>query len=249
MGSACGSLGSISSSASRAGPSERGLDGLGTPRGLERRRRCRPPPAAAVRRRSRPPRRWRGWRRYSASACSTTVAASFLSLDPRVGARDAGQRGIALLGVGQGDVGLQRLGAFGDAIQRDQDLQHVAVGLARCGIRLLPGPCRLQRGVARARLERDFHGALVKRRVVGLARRIEHQRVARRRLGAPGVEFAQQQLVEKLGIQRRWRGAVRPAGDPACLGGAVWADLRAGHLGQGQHQGAGSTKGNRFIEP
>ena len=248
MGSACGTLGSISSSASRAGPSERGLAAWA-------RRAASSGAGCVVCRQPQPSdgspgcRAGGGVGEVFAQRLLHHGGGQFLVAHPGVSARDAGQGGIALLGVGQRDVRFQGFGAVGHAIQRDQDLQNVTVGLARRGMRLLPGPCRLQRRVARARLEREFHGALVKRRVVGLARGIEHQRVARRRLRAPGVEFAQQQLVEKLGIQRRglqaWAQARAIRFPPAgCSGGLAhrpaWA--RASTM-------ALAAKGNRFIEP
>ena len=85
-------------------------------------------------------------------------------LPARIGAAARRSPAAARAAAASAQFGAQRLHGFGDAVQRDQDLQHVAVGLARGGQRLAPGLRGLQRGVTGARLQRDVDGPLVQLR-------------------------------------------------------------------------------------
>ena len=139
------------------------------------------------------------------------------------------------LGVGQRDLGAQRLARFRPTrFSATRICSTKRLASRDCGMRLLPGARGLQRGVARAGLERDFDGALVQRRVVGLARGVEHQRVAGGRLVAARVELAQQQLVEQLGVEARWRQRVGGRGGRGLRPGG----LRAARLASDQQAAA-----------
>ena len=96
---------------------------------------------------------------------------------------------------------LERLGRVGNAIERNQDLQHITVRLARRGKILLPRAGGLQGGIARTRLQGDIGGALVKLAVAGFAGGIEHQREAGGRLAVLRRDFAHQQLVKQGAVE------------------------------------------------
>jgi hypothetical protein len=147
---------------------------------------------------------------------------------PGVQAGNPGEHGGPVARTGERDVVPESLGCFRDAIERHQDLQHIAVRLARLGLRLLPRACRLQRRIAGPRLEGDVDGALIQCRVVRLAGSVQDQRIAGRGFGPARVDLADQELVEQFGVERS-RG---------CAFGlhALWRGLRMRGLGQCQQE-------------
>ena len=152
-----------------------------------------------------------------------------LVADPRIEPGNSPQRRPAVACRRQHDVPLEQFGCLGNPVQRQQDLQHVAIGLARFRECPLPGLRRLQGRIAGARLQRDIGSPLIQCRVVGLARGVQDHRETRCRLGFLGVDLAQQELVEQLRIER-------------CLGkfGRVLRAVRSlcvGRLRKSQQQG------------
>ena len=127
----------------------------------------------------------------------------FFIADTGVGARHRRHHGCALRIGRQPELGLERLGRVGDPVQGNQDLQLIAVGLARVRLRLLPGLGGLQCRVARARLQRDVGGPLVQLGVTGFPGCVEHQRETRGGFAVLQSQFAQKQLIEQGAVEQR----------------------------------------------
>ena len=115
---------------------------------------------------------------------------------------DAQDGGFGLDG-GLGQFLAQQFRGLADAVQGDQDLQHVAVGLARVLLGFAPGLGGYQCVVARARLQGHVGGPLVELGVVGAPRRFQHEGIACACLAGAGVDFAHEDFIEQLCVQRR----------------------------------------------
>ena len=102
--------------------------------------------------------------------------------------------------VGQRQFLLEQAAGFCGAIEDHQNLQQIAVGVARIGEGVLPGACRDQGAFCRTRLQRDLGGALIKLLLAAAPCRVQHQRVTRGGIALPGGHLAHEQLVEKLRI-------------------------------------------------
>ena len=131
----------------------------------------------------------------------------------------------------------QRLFDFGQAIERDQQLDLVAHRVLRIGQRLAPRDRRGERLVAGAGLQRDLGRALEQLLVLGPARRVEHQLVRGASLAFAQLDLAEQQLIEERRIEVRVL-------DLVCLGLGAWrGSARAGKHQQRQGQGRSADRG------
>ena len=244
MASACGVFGSISSSASRAGPSAFGSR-PGAARGIQRAGGVAGRQAHAA---HGGPGRRAGGRvgQIVGQRLFHHAGGQLLVGGPRIVARDAPIMAMRRSrGVGQGDLALERLHGFGQAVQADQDLQHITVGLARirAGLasrRAPPAAPSRPSGTA-ARSPRRAGTAWRRWSCAPHPGSANSRRPARRR----GVEFAQQQLVEQLAVQRR-------SGRPPSADAGRRCGLGVGHRQRceaASAQGSEREAGQRIIEP
>ena len=104
---------------------------------------------------------------------------------------------------GPGDFAGQVLLGFGDAIEHQQNLEHVAVGVARLREGLVPLVGHDQRTLARAGLQGQLGGPLVQLRRLGLAGGIHEQRNRIGGIALGGGHLSDQQFIEQLRIQGR----------------------------------------------
>ena len=92
-----------------------------------------------------------------------------------VSARHGRQHGQALCIGRHPEFGFQGLDGVGNTVQRNQDLQDIAVGLAGRGQLLLPGKRCLQSRIAGAGLQGDVGGPLVKLGIAGFSGSVQQQ--------------------------------------------------------------------------
>jgi len=123
------------------------------------------------------------------------------------------QDGNGLLGQGRGrDLAAQHILGFRGSVQGQQRLEQVAVGFPGLRVDPAPGFDRLQGGIARTALEREFGRPLVQGRVAGAACGVQEDRVAARNGAFLHAELAEQQLVHQpavhAGVDRRVGGRV-----------------------------------------
>jgi len=97
----------------------------------------------------------------------------------------------------------QGLVDFGDAVERDQQLDLVAQRVLRIGHRLAPGDDRGEGLLARACLRRDLGRAPEQLLVLGSPCRVEHQLIRGAGLAVAKLDLAEQQLVEERRVEGR----------------------------------------------
>ena len=81
-------------------------------------------------------------------------------------------------------------------------MQRHPPGFVRGGLCTSPGLCSLQRRITRPGLKRNIDRALIELGIIGFACSVKNERIARSRLTALYVQFAQQELVEKRCVKR-----------------------------------------------
>ena len=135
------------------------------------------------------------------------------------------------------DDGAQRRGGFPRTVERQEDLQHETVGFPGLRHGLCPGSGRDQGRVARTALQGNLDGSTVEAGVTLAPGGIQDQRVGRARVSVPGIQFAQQQLVEQGCVQS---GVAHPVGG-GCGGFLGQRGRDSGS--QCQHQGRQPQQG------
>ena len=118
---------------------------------------------------------------------------------------------------------LQRRQRFGQAVKPDQQLQKVAVRLLRLRQGLLPGLGRTHRSIGIAAGQAYVYRTLKQLRLVGFARRVQHQAVGRADVAIVKAHFCQHHLVEDGCAERRAPGRF--------LCGSGFGQRRFGRLG------------------
>ena len=149
------------------------------------------------------------------------VCSQFFVLNAREHPGDGSNRGILFMGWQFSDGHRQGLPGLIDAVQGQQDLEQIPIGFCGLGDGAFPGLCSLECRIPRARLQRHIHSPLKHQRVTGFASSIQNDGETAAGGAAAHVHFAQQELVKKHGIQRRfldsrfgwgrglWRGSLR----------------------------------------
>ena len=133
------------------------------------------------------------------------------------------------------DQRTQRLDRFARPAECDQQLHDIAVGIDRPGQGSAPGACGGERLIACAGLERDVRSALEQLLVALAACSIEHDLEGSAGRSVAQLQFAEQQLVEELGIEGRIDDRAR-FGDGASVapGAAARAHRQASVRGRRQ---------------
>ena len=171
---------------------------------------------------------------------------SVRSISAAVAARSvarARKRGTASSVAGSAGRGVwrssraERLVDFGDAVERDQQLDLVAQRVLRIGHRLAPGDDRGEGLLAGACLHRDLGRAPEQLLVLGSPCRVEHQLIRGAGLAVAQLDLAEQQLVE----ERRVEGRVLDRRGDAIGGRGDRRDGASGH--QRERGGEGPARG------